>query len=178
MKVLAINSSPRKNGNCDLLCDQFLKGAAQAGHAVEKIRLAERDIRPCAACYSCGNGHNCVQQDGMAEILEKVMEADVIVLATPVYFYSMAAQMKIFIDRCFTRYTEIKDKQFYFIITAADPQHSAAEETIAGLRGFLRCLSGAKEMGIIYGTGAWDKGDVLRHPAYEKAFEMGRSVGA
>lgn len=177
MKVLAISSSPRKSGNSDLLCDQFLKGTSQMGHTAKKIRLAEQDIRPCTACCACSKEHTCVHQDGMAEILEKVMEADVIVLATPVYFYSMAAQMKIFIDRCFARYTEIKDKQFYFIITAADPQHSAAEETIAGLRGFLRCLPGAKEIGIVYGTGAWDKGDALRHPAYEKAFEMGKSVG-
>ena len=176
MKVLAISSSPRKNGNSDLLCDQFLKGAAQAGHMTEKLRLAERDIRPCAACYGCGETHACVQQDGMAEVLDKVTGADIIVLAAPVYFYSMAAQMKIFIDRCFPRYTEIKNKRFYFIVTAADPQHSAAEATLAGLRGFLRCLPGAEEKGIVYGTGAWDKGDALRHPAYEKAFEMGKSI--
>ena len=102
----------------------------------------------------------------MDELLDKVIGADVIVLAVPVYFYSMAAQMKVFIDRCFARYTEIKNKQFYFIVTAADPQRSAAEETIAGLRGFLRYLPGAEEKGVVYGTGAWDKGDSLRHPAY------------
>ena len=100
-----------------------------------------------------GKTHACVQQDGMDELLDKVIGADVIVLAVPVYFYSMAAQMKIFIDRCFARYTEIKNKQFYFIVTAADPQRSAAEETIAGLRGFLRCLPGAEE----------GKGRRLRH---------------
>ncbi len=178
MKVLAISSSPRKNGNSDLLCDQFLKGAAQMGHATEKIRLAGLDIHPCMACCGCGETHSCVQKDGMTEVLEKVIAADVIVLAVPVYFYSMAAQMKLFIDRCFSRYTQIKNKQFYFIVTAADPQHSAADETIAGLRGFLRCLPGAEEKGIIYGTGAWDKGDALRHPAYEKAFEMGKTIKA
>lgn len=177
MKVLAISSSPRKGGNSDLLCSRFLEGAAQAGHSVEKIRLAELDIHPCTACCGCGETHVCVQTDGMAEVLDKVIGADVIVLAVPVYFYSMAAQMKILIDRCFARYTEIKNKCFYFIITAADPQHTAADGTVAGLRGFLRCLPGAEEKGIIYGTGAWDKGDALRHPAYEKALELGKSVG-
>ena len=176
MKVLAISSSPRLHGNSDLLCDQFLKGAAQAGHTVEKIRLAERDIRPCTACYGCGETHACVQQDGMAEMLDKVIGADVIVLAVPVYFYSMAAQMKIFIDRCFARFREIKSKDFYFIVTSAAPQHEAATETIAGLRGFLRCLPEAREKDIIYGSGAWDKGDILRHPAYEKAFELGKAL--
>ena len=80
------------------------------------------------------------------------------------------------IDRCLPRYTEIKDKVFYYIITAADPQHSAADETIAGFRGFLRCLPGAQEKDIIYGTGTWDMNDVYRHPAYEKAYEMGKAV--
>lgn len=176
MKVLAISSSPRLHGNSDFLCDQFLKGAAEAGNAVEKIRLAEKNIAPCAACNGCQSGGGCVKKDDMSEILEKVIWADIIVLATPVYFYSMSAQMKIFIDRCFARFQELKGKNFYFIVTAAAPQHEAVEETLAGLRGFLRCLSEAQERSIIYGTGVWDKGDILRHPAHEKAFELGKSL--
>ena len=160
MKVLAISASPRKGGNSDVLCDQFLKGAAEAGNEIKKIALGQVNISPCAACYGCSKSHRCV-----------------IVLATPVYFYSMDAQMKIMIDRCLPRYQEIRDKDFYYIVTAADPQHSAAEETIAGLRGFLRCLPGAEEKGIVYGTGAWDKGDVYRHPSFEKAYEMGKTIG-
>jgi multimeric flavodoxin WrbA len=176
MKVLAISASPRKDGNSDVLCDQFLKGAAETGHEVEKINLSGKKIAPCTACYGCGNTKTCVQKDDMADILQKLIEADVIVLATPVYFYSMCAQMKTMIDRCLPRYQEIQNKQFYFIITAADPQHSAAEETIAGLRGYLRCLPGAQEKGIVYGTGTWDKGDVYRHPSLERAYEMGKGV--
>ena len=176
MNIVAISASPRKNGNSDLLCDQFLKGASEAGHTTKKIRLAAQNIHPCTACYKCQTTRRCVQQDDMAEILENLMEADMIVLATPVYFYSMTAQMKLFIDRSFSMFGELKDKMFYFIVTAAAPQHEAADETIAGLRGFLRCLSGAQEKGIIYGAGAWDKGDILRHPAYEKAYEIGKTL--
>ena len=176
MNLLAISASPRLHGNSDLLCDQFLKGAAEAGHTVEKIRLAEKNIAPCAACSACQSDGNCVKKDDMTEILEKVIHADTIVLATPIYFYSMSAQMKIFIDRSFARFQEIKGKDFYFIVTSAAPQHEAAEETISGLRGYLRCLPDAQEMGTIYGTGAWDKGDILRHPAYEKAFELGKAL--
>lgn len=113
----------------------------------------------------------------MAQIQQELILADVIVLAIPVYFYSMNAQMKMMIDRCLPRYREIKDKDFYYIITAADSQYSAADETIAGLRGYLRCLPGAKEKGIIYGTGTWDKGDVYQHPSLEEAYEMGKAVG-
>jgi multimeric flavodoxin WrbA len=176
MKVLAISASPRKGGNSDVLCDQFLKGAGEAGHETEKISLSDKRLNPCTGCYGCGKTNACVIQDDMAEILQKLTQADVVVLATPVYFYSMDAQMKMMIDRCLPRYKEITNKEFYLIVTAADPQHSAADETIAGLRGYLRCLPGAKEKEIIYGTGTWDKGDVYRHPAFEKAYESGKNL--
>lgn len=176
MKVLAISASPRKGGNSDVLCDQFLKGAAQSGHETEKISLRNRKISPCVACYGCQKNHVCVKKDDMAEIQQKLIDADIIVLATPVYFYSMDAQMKMMIDRCLPRYTEIQNKAFYLIVTAADPQPSAADETIAGLRGYLRCLPGAREKGIIYGTGTWDMGDVYRHPSLQEAYEAGKRL--
>jgi multimeric flavodoxin WrbA len=176
MNILAISASPRKGGNSDVLCDRFLEGAKESGHQTEKINLADKNISPCVACCSCCKTKVCVQKDDMAEILQKLIDADVIVLSTPVYFYSMNAQMKTMIDRCFSGYREIKNKDFYFIVTAADPEHSSADETIAGLRGYLRCLLNSKEKEIIYGTGTWDKGDVFRHPAYEKAYEIGKKV--
>lgn len=177
MKVLAICASPRRGGNSEVLCDQFLKGAEERGHEGKKIRLADMAVSPCAACYGCAKSHGCVKNDDMDGILRELVDADAIVLATPVYFYSMDARMKIMIDRCLPRYREIKDKDFYYIITAADPEHSAADGTIAGLRGFLKCLPGGEEKGIIYGTGTWDNGDVYRHPSFEKAYEMGRGIG-
>ena len=177
MKVLAVSASPRKGGNSDVLCDQLLKGASESGNEVEKINLSGLKISPCVACYGCRKSGRCVKKDDMERILDELIHADTIILATPVYFYSMDAQMKIMIDRCLPRYQEIKDKDFYYIITAADPEHSAADETIAGLRGYLRCLPGAKEKGIIYGTGTWDKGDVYRHPSFEKAYEIGKTIG-
>lgn len=176
MKVLAISASPRSHGNSDLLCDQLLKGAQESGHTIKKINLAEKKISPCLACDICRSEKPCVRKDDMTEILEEVIEADMIVLATPVYFYSMNAQMKLFIDRCYSRFMEIKGKTFCFIVTAAAPEHSGTDETIAGLRGFLRCLPDAVEKEIIYGTGAWDKGDILQHPAYEKAYLLGKSL--
>lgn len=176
MKILAISCSPRRGGNSDVLCGQFLKGAMERGHEAEKIRLAEKRLTPCAACYGCMKTGECVKKDALPEIREKLLAADGIVLATPVYFYSMAAQMKILIDRCLGFYKGLAGKQFYFIITAADPERSAAEATLAGLRGFLRCIPGAQEAGVILGLGAWDKGDIYRHPSYEKAYEMGKEL--
>lgn len=176
MKVLAISSSPRKGGNSDVLCDEFLKGAAENGHEVQKIRLAEKKIAPCLACYGCTGSHVCVRKDDMAEVLEALKAADVIVLASPVYFYSICAQMKTMIDRCLADYMAISDKMFYLIVTAAEPLHSAADTTLADFRGFLRCLPGAKEAGVVLGTGTWDKGDVYRHPSMKQAYEMGKRI--
>ena len=82
--VLILSGSPRKGGNSDILCDEFAKGATEAGHNVEKIRVPEKNIHPCIACYHCSkNSGACVFKDDMAEILQKMIDADVLVLASP-----------------------------------------------------------------------------------------------
>ncbi len=176
MNVTILNSSPRKGGNSEVLCEQFAKGAADAGHTVTKIDLRDKSLSPCRACYACVKNHKCAIQDDMPEIFQRMLEADVIVLSSPVYFYSVCAQMKTVIDRCFVNHRALKGKQFYYIITAADPQHEAADGTLAAFRGFARCLPDAVEKGIVYGTGTWDKGDAYRHPAFDKAYQMGKEV--
>ena len=93
-KVLIISASPRKGGNSDALCDQFLLGAKEAGHNVEKVFLRDHKINYCLGCGVCNNTHVCVQKDDMKGLLDKMVDADVIVLATPVYFYTMDAQLK------------------------------------------------------------------------------------
>lgn len=176
MNILIISSSPRKDGNSEVLCERFAKGASEAGHTVEAISLREKSILPCLACYACMETHSCIIRDDMGEVFQKLLAADVIVLASPVYFYSVSAQMKAMIDRCLVDYKSLRNKKFYYIITAADPQREAAEGTLLAFRGFIRCLPDAQEQGIVYGMGAWDKGDVYRHPAYEQAYEMGKRV--
>lgn len=175
-KVLILSGSPRKNGNSDILCDEFAKGAKEAGHEVEKIRVAEKNIGYCRACYACKETGKCIIQDDMAEILQKMIDADVIVLASPVYFYSIDAQLKALIDRTVARWLEVKDKEFYYIVTAADGEREAAETTVACFRGYADCVEGAKEMGVIYGMGAYEKGEIKALPAMKEAYEMGREV--
>ena len=160
-KVLILSSSPRKGGNSDLLCEEFLKGAKDAGNEVEKIFIRNKKIGYCIDCGTCyKKGKPCIQNDDMAEILEKMIKADAIVMATPVYFYTMDAQMKTVIDRCIAKYTEIKNKDFYFIATAAANSKKYIEKTIEGLRGFTDCLDNVKEKGIIYAYGVWNAGEV------------------
>jgi len=173
-KILIISSSPRRGGNSDTLCDQFLAGALSAGHVAEKIFLKDKKINYCTGCGTCINGEkSCPQKDDMADILSKMISSDVIVMATPVYFYTMCGQMKTFIDRICARYTEIRNKDFYFIATAADDNQRALERTTEEFRGFLSCLDDVKEKGIIYGTGVWNVGEVRKTKAMSQALEMG-----
>lgn len=174
--ILVLSGSPRKEGNSDILCDQFVMGAKESGNEVEKIFISNKKIGYCTGCYAYEKTGKCAQKDDMAEILEKMIKAEVIVMATSVYFYSLDAQIKTLIDRTVARYTEINNKEFYFIATAAVNSKAALERTIECFRGFTDCLEGAKEKGVIYGTGAWEKGDIKSSEAMKEAYEMGKNI--
>ena len=175
--VLILSASPRRGGNSDPLCDQFAKGAQEAGNHVEKLRLAELHIDYCSACYACKRLGHCVKRDDMVMVVNKMKASDVIVLATPVYFYTMNAQLKTVIDRSLggAQTPGLENKEFYLIATAADGR-AAMERTIDGIRGYLECLPGAKERGVIYGAGAWQLGDIQYNPAMREAYEMGKAI--
>lgn len=176
-KVLILSSSPRRGGNSDTLCDEFMRGAKESGNQVEKIFLKDKHINYCTGCSVCSmHGKPCPQKDDANEIVEKMIAADSIVMATPVYFYTMSAQMKTLIDRTCARYLEIKDKEFYFIISAAETSIPMMERTIEGFRGFLDCLEGPKERGVIYGVGAWKIGEINDKASMGEAYEMGKKV--
>ena len=116
-RVLILSASPRKNGNSDILCHQFMKGADEAGHKAEMISLYDKDIRFCRACYACFETGKCVWKDDMAEILEKMQAADVIAVATPTYFLTMNGMLKTVIDRFLPKWQELGGHELYLIIT-------------------------------------------------------------
>ncbi len=177
-KVLVISASPRTGGNSDILCDEFIRGAEDAGHTAEKIFLKDKNINYCTGCGLCNTNNYtaCSIKDNMSEILDKMVNADIIVLATPVYFYTMNGQMKTFIDRCCARYTHITNKDFYFIATAADDRPAALDRTFDGFRGFIDCLENVKEKGLIYGSGVWMKGEIKNTQAFKDAYEKGKNI--
>lgn len=175
--VLILSGSPRKGGNSDLLCDEFLRGASEAGNQVEKIFLRSKKVAPCSACYYCTqSGGQCAIADDMGEILDKMQAADVIVMASPVYFYSIDAQMKAVIDRCVARWTNIPDKEFFYIMTAAEDSETVMDCTLECFRGFAACLDGAKEMGVIEAKGVYEAGAVQSTGYMQQAYEMGKRV--
>ena len=174
-KILILSGSPRKGGNSDILCDEFMRGAQDAGHTVEKIFIRDQKIGYCNACYACRESGVCVLKDGMQEVLEKMAWADVIVMASPVYFYSIDAQMKAVIDRTLAQWTKLPDKEFYYIMTAADDEDAAFDTALACFRGFAVCLKGSKEKGIIRG-GVYEAGVVKGTKHMSASYEMGKNV--
>lgn len=176
-KVLILSGSPRKNGNSDQLCLQFQLGAEDAGNEVKKIYIQDCNIHFCNACYACKKVDHCIQDDDMTMILNEMDKADVIVLSSPVYFYSISAQLKTVIDRTLATYypQQLKDKEFYFIATAADDER-AIKRAMDAMYGLTDCVSGAKVKGEIIGAHAWQLGDIEGNPALKKAFEYGKNV--
>lgn len=176
-KILILSGSPRKGGNSDTLCNQFMQGAHDAGHDVEKIWVQGRKVASCLACYYCkDHAGECAIKDDMTDILSKMLAADVIVLASPVYFYSISAQLKAVIDRTVARWLEFKNKEFYYIMTAAEDSDTVMDCTLACMRGLAECLEGSVEKGVIYGKGVYEKGEITDHPAMQQAYEMGKAV--
>ena len=175
--VLILSSSPRRGGNSDTLCDEFLRGAVEAGNEAEKIFLRDKDIRYCTGCSVCSrDGKPCPQKDDAAAVIDRMLAADVIVMATPVYFYTMSAQMKTLIDRCCGLYTRMRDKEFCFIVTAADDDREKMLRTVDGFQGFLDCLENPVVKGVVYGLGVWHPGEIAGNPAVKEAYEMGRTI--
>ena len=175
-KILILSGSPRKGGNSDYLCDKFSEGARDAGHDVEKIFVSEKKIGYCRACYACRNSHKCIIQDDMPEILDKMIQADVLVLASPVYFYSINAQIKTVLDRTLARWTELKNREFYYILTAGEDNRAIMERSAECFRGFADCFDGSTERGIIYGHGLYAPIDARNSKFATEAYELGKNV--
>ncbi len=176
-KVLILSGSPRKKGNSDLLCDEFMRGAVESGAEVEKICLRDKKIGFCQECLYCHKSDGvCAVKDDMAEILDKIDAADAIVLASPVFFYSIDAQMKTLIDRCYARWTKIKNKEFYYILTAADEASNATDCPLECFRGLARCLAGSQEKGVVLARGVLEAGEIRTKKEFQLAYEMGKNV--
>lgn len=178
-RVLVLVGSPRKHGNTDRLADEFIRGAQEAGHQVEKIYLKDRKINGCLGCGACQrNGGSCVQKDDMQEIYEKWMVSDIVVLASPVYFYSWSSQMKAVLDRTFAIEQKVKNTDFYLISAGAAPTEDYMSLMLESFRKYIGCFrsGGNKEGGYVFGLGTNAPGDVAGTDAMTKAYELARAL--
>lgn len=174
MNVVVINVSPRNQGNSDILCDEFIRGALDGGNSIEKISLRDYEINYCKACYACFKIGKCVQKDDMELILSKVKNADVLVIASPTYFLTMTGQMKVFIDRLLPEWQSLGGKTVYIIVTGHDGK-AGLKRVADDLTDIFNHL-GNNVKPVIYGEGVWQKGEVLGTKAMEVAYLAGRSI--
>ncbi|MBR1543147.1 MAG: NAD(P)H-dependent oxidoreductase [Bacteroidaceae bacterium] len=175
-KVLVISASPRRGGNTDLLSDEFIRGAQEMGAQVEKVFLGDYDIKFYTEPETEPGQPIQWPQDDAQMITDKMVDADVIVLASPVYFMNIDGQMKALIDRTFSRFMEIKDKEFFYITACADPIDSTAMRAIDGFRGFVMCLPNPTERGMVKAIGMGRKGGVKGSQFMTQAYELGKKV--
>lgn len=174
--VLILSSSPRKGGNSDLLCDQFMNGAKSAGHQVEKVFLNDLNINFLQTNDNYKDRTLATQEDDAPAVVDKMIRADIIVMATPIYYYNMSGLMKTMIDRVFEKESELTYKDFYFILTSGDPDKKAMKCAVDGFRNFLLSTPTSKEKGIIYGVGVSSKGEIKDKPSMQEAYKMGKNI--
>lgn len=176
-KVIVISTSLRVGSNSDMLADKFVEGALAAGHCVEKISLAGKDIKFCKGCMACQKLGKCVIGDDVNSIMEKVLEADVVCWATPIYYYEMSGQMKTLIDRMNAMYSlDYKFRDVYMLSTAADDEPEVPERAEAGLTGWIDCYPKCRLAGTLFCGGVEGPRAIEGNPKLQDAFAMGKGL--
>lgn len=177
-KILVISTSLRKGSNSETLADEFLRGASEAGNQTEKTCLSELTIHFCRGCLACQKAGRCIISDDMNGVVEKMRQADVLVFATPVYFYDMCGQMKTLLDRSNPLFpAEYRFREIYLVASAAEEEASAVDGTITGLTGWISCFEQARLAGVIRGIGLTETGAARKATELlAAAYEMGRSL--
>mgnify|MGYP005799126431 FL=1 len=176
-KVLILSASPRKGGNSETLAREFAAGAAEKGHQVEAVFQREKNSASCRGCLASQKLGRCVMTDVAVEIAEKMAAADVLVFATPVYYYSVSGQLKTMLDRANPLFTaDYAFRQVYLLAAAAEAEDHAVEGAQKAVEGWVECFEKASLAGVVFAGGVTEPGDVAGHPALEKARQMGAAI--
>jgi multimeric flavodoxin WrbA len=179
VKILALCGSPRKKGNSTLLANHIIAGAESEGATIESIYLNGLNIKPCQGCYACQEegSKGCVINDDMQEIYSKIIKADALIIASPVYWFNMSAQTKIFMDRCMALYNETPEKgplyckNIAIAMTYGD-KDAFSSGCVNALRTFQNAYNfvGADIVGMVYGS-AEEPGEIAANEGLIKDAE-------
>ena len=177
MKIVILEGSPNKNGSTHMLAEQFRKGAEEAGHSVQVIDAAHADIRPCTGCIHCGYEGPCVQKDDVSEIRQKILDADMLVFATPLYYYGMSAQLKTLIDRfcAFNSSIQRKHMKSALLSVAWNSDDWTFEALEAHYDTLVRYLN-LKDQGRVLGKGCGTPSMTSRSKYLQISYELGRNL--
>lgn len=173
--IVVLVGSARKSGNTEILADAFIAGAKAAGHTVTKFTAPQSKVAPCLDCKYCfKHPGECVQKDGMQDILPALYAADIVVFASPLYYYGLSAQLRAIIDRFYVSlHKDFPVTQTALLLTYADADESAPNAAILHYRTFTGYL-GWEDKGVVCADSVSDKGDITGHAALYKAEALGK----
>ena len=176
-KVLVVSTSLRKNSNSETLADAFIRGAAASGHQVEKVSLADKQISFCRGCMACQTLGRCVIDDDANAIARQMLRSDVVVFATPIYYYEMSGQMKTLLDRLNCLYdSDYTFTEAYFLSAAAEDAEDVDERAVHGFEGWIACYERCHLAGTVFAGGVDAPGEIRGHQALQAAFDMGAAI--
>ena len=176
-KILIVSTSPRMNSNSEALALAFAEGAKAAGHEVDFVSLRGRTVNFCRGCFACQKTQRCVIRDDADEICQKALAADVLVFATPIYYYEMSGQLKTLLDRLNPLFpSDYAFTDVYLLTAAAEEETTVPRRAISGLEGWIECFARARLAGTVFMGGVTAAGEYPEHPALEQARLMGQKA--
>ena len=177
MKIVILFGSPNKNGSTRVLVDSFIKGAEEAGHTCEIIDVCHANVHPCIGCVLCGYEGPCVQKDDVEMIRAKLLSSDMVVLATPLYYYGMSAQLKAVIDR-FCAYNGSLNRKHLksaLLTVAWNTDDWTFEALTAHYKTLVRYID-LDDEGMVLGAGCGTPAITKRSKYPDRAYKLGRSL--
>lgn len=177
MKIVILTGSPRRNGNSAYLAEQFIKGAQEAGHKIFRFDCAFQKVEGCMACNRCGMDGPCVLKDDFEIVRSHIVTADMVVFATPMYYFGVSAQLKKVIDRFYSINGQIKGKhkKAAFLMTYANSSPKDAEPMFLHYKALLDYL-GWEDTGTVIAPGVWTAGSIKNTGYGEKAYQLGKGL--
>lgn len=175
--VVVVTSSPRKDGNSEILAKSFAQGARDSGHNVKFVAVRDIDLKFCSGCMYCQSHGACVLKDSMNSLYEDFQNADILVFASPVYYYSVSGQLKTFLDRLNPLYPrDYNFKEVYLLTTSAENDESAMDGSVTAIQGWIDCFDGVSLTNVLRAIGVDSKGEIVDTDFPRKAYEMGKAV--
>lgn len=177
MKIIVLMGSPNRSGSTAILAESFAKGAKEAGHSVEIIDVCHADIHPCIGCVRCGYEGPCVQKDDVEKIRKALLSSDMVVFATPLYYYGMSAQLKTVVDRFCAYNSSLNSRHLKSaLLTVA---WNADDWTFDALEAHYKTLVryiNFKDMGMVLGYGCGSPSSTKRSRYVQDAYQLGKSL--
>ncbi len=176
MKILVLTGSPRKNGNSNILAENFIQGAIKARHEVVRFDAAFKRVHPCIDCNKCRTNENCVFDDDFNFVKENMSDSGMVVFVSPMYYFGVSTQLKAVIDRFYSINEKIHvPKKAALIITYADTLAKEAEPIKKQYEVLLSYL-GWQDMGQIIASGVWTEGAVNNTKYPKMAYDLGKNL--